>query len=420
MAWRRNLSTTGTLIARRLRPSFFHIHRDNLDEPICRSPGRDYSSPSTSINSLPRAASGSRNLLSPRSMDRQGLLFMPPPGISSSLCRYMSNASGDDSSFKIDDFCRDLPSGGGSRFRGIAQMTGLRPMIRRGLSCPIPRFRRPTQREEDPRSWAEREKKGYMSNASGDDSSFKIDDFVGEATPEKVMDVVTSQPSAMSEVALAAADSSYPVAGIEYLIGAVHSFTGLNWWASIALTTVLIRGATVPLQINQMRSTAKLSLMRRVEELNQTLRETANAPDAASKYLQSFASLFKEYGVSPFTPLKGLLMRGPIFISFFFAVNKNMAEKIPSFQTGGTLWFVNLATPDSLYILPILTALTFWIAVEFHLEGLNGTAVAGTMKKFFRVFTVLSIPVMMCFPKAMFGYWLTSNMFSLAFGLGQS
>lgn len=345
MAWRRSLSTTGTLIARRLSPSFFHIHRDNRDEPIICSPGRHYSSPSTSINSLPRAASGSRNLLSPRSMERQGLLFMPPPGISSSLCR-------------------------------------------------------------------------YMSNASGDDSSFKIDDFVGEATPEKVMDVVTSQPSAMSEVALAAADSSYPVAGIEYLIGAVHSFTGLNWWASIALTTVLIRGATVPLQINQMRSTAKLSLMRpRVEELNQTLRETANDPDAASKYLQSFASLFKEYGISPFTPLKGLLMRGPIFISFFFAI-KNMAEKIPSFQTGGTLWFVNLATPDSLYILPILTALTFWIAVEFHLEeGLNGTAVAGTMKKFFRVFTVLSIPVMMCFPKAMFGYWLTSNMFSLAFGL---
>lgn len=345
MAWRRSLSTTGTLIARRLSPSFFHIHRDNRDEPIICSPGRHYSSPSTSINSLPRAASGSRNLLSPRSMERQGLLFMPPPGISSSLCR-------------------------------------------------------------------------YMSNASGDDSSFKIDDFVREATPEKVMDVVTSQPSAMSEVALAAADSSYPVAGIEYLIGAVHSFTGLNWWASIALTTVLIRGATVPLQINQMRSTAKLSLMRpRVEELNQTLRETANDPDAASKYLQSFASLFKEYGISPFTPLKGLLMRGPIFISFFFAI-KNMAEKIPSFQTGGTLWFVNLATPDSLYILPILTALTFWIAVEFHLEeGLNGTAVAGTMKKFFRVFTVLSIPVMMCFPKAMFGYWLTSNMFSLAFGL---
>ncbi|KAF8026980.1 hypothetical protein BT93_E0028 [Corymbia citriodora subsp. variegata] len=345
MACRRGLSTTGTLIARRLRPSFFHIHRDNRDEPICCSPERDYSSRSTSINSLPRASSGSRNLLHPQSMVRWGLLFMPPPGISSSLCR-------------------------------------------------------------------------YVSNASGGDSSFKIDDLVREAAPEKVMDVVTSQSSAMSEVALAAADSSYPVAGIEYLIGAVHSFTGLNWWASIALTTVLIRGATVPLQINQMRSTAKLSLMRpRVEELNRTLRETANAPDAASKYLQSFISLFKEYGVSPFTPLKGLLIRGPIFISFFFAI-RNMAEKIPSFQTGGTLWFVNLATPDSLYILPILTALTFWIAVEFHLEeGLHGTSVAGNLKKFFRVFTVLSIPVMMCFPKAMFGYWLASNIFSLTFGL---
>ncbi|XP_048132689.1 mitochondrial inner membrane protein OXA1-like isoform X2 [Rhodamnia argentea] len=305
MACRRSLSTTGTLIARRLRLSFFHIHRDNRDEAICCSPERVCSSQSTLINSLPRASSGSRNLLGPQSKARRGLLFMLPPGISSSLCR-------------------------------------------------------------------------FMSNASGDEGSFKIDDFVREVTTEKVMDVVTPQSSVMSEVALAAADSSYPVAAIEYLIGAAHSFTGLNWWASIALTTVLIRGATVPLQINQMRSTAKLSLMRpHVEELNRTVRETANAPDAASKYLQRFTSLFKEYGVSPFTPLKGILIRGPIFISFLFAI-RNMAEKIPSFQTGGNLWFVNLATPDSLYILPILTALTFWIAVEFHLEeGLEGTAVAG-------------------------------------------
>lgn len=45
-----------------------------------------------------------------------------------------------------------------------------------------------------------------------------------------------------------------------------------------------------------------------------------------------------------------------------------MAEKVPSFQTGGALWFTDLTTPDSLYILPVITALTFLITVEvqFH------------------------------------------------------
>lgn len=41
-----------------------------------------------------------------------------------------------------------------------------------------------------------------------------------------------------------------------------------------------------------------------------------------------------------------------------------MAEKVPSFRSGGALWFTDLTTPDSLFILPILTSLTFWVTVE--------------------------------------------------------
>lgn len=41
-----------------------------------------------------------------------------------------------------------------------------------------------------------------------------------------------------------------------------------------------------------------------------------------------------------------------------------MAEKVPSFKDGGALWFTDLATPDTMYIFPVLTALTFWITVE--------------------------------------------------------
>ncbi|CDY15294.1 BnaC06g07800D [Brassica napus] len=69
-----------------------------------------------------------------------------------------------------------------------------------------------------------------------------------------------------------------------------------------------------------------------------------------------------------------------------------MAEKVPSFKTGGTLWFTDLTTAYTTYILPLLTAITFIIMVE---EGMEGNPVAGTMKKFSRIIAFLSIPILM-------------------------
>ncbi|KAH0902646.1 hypothetical protein HID58_042149 [Brassica napus] len=132
----------------------------------------------------------------------------------------------------------------------------------------------------------------------------------------------------------------------------------------------------------------------------------------------------------------------PIFISFFFAT-RNMAEKVSSFKTSGTLWFTDLTTADTTYILPLLTAIIFIIMVENMQEGMEGNPVAGTMKKFSRIIAFLSIPILMGIEKvtitlppsldslmliisndffghALFCYRLTSNLFTLGYGLGKS
>ncbi|KAH0850691.1 hypothetical protein HID58_095334 [Brassica napus] len=115
--------------------------------------------------------------------------------------------------------------------------------------------------------------------------------------------------------------------------------------------------------------------------------------------------------------MKGMLIQGPLFICFFLAI-PNMAEKVPSFQTGGVLWFTDLTTPDSLYILPVITALTFLITVECNAqEGMEGNPMAGTVKNVCRGFALLTVPMTMSFPQAIFCYWITSNLFSLTYGL---
>ncbi|KAJ6992664.1 mitochondrial inner membrane protein OXA1 isoform X2 [Populus alba x Populus x berolinensis] len=218
-----------------------------------------------------------------------------------------------------------------------------------------------------------------------------------------VMDTVAQAAPAANEVAIAAADSYLPVAALQHVIDAVHNFTGLNWWASMVVTTLLIRSAMLPLLINQLKATSKLSILRpHLEEVKQRVDRQVMDPTAVSEGQKEMQKLFKEHGVSPFTPLKGIFIQGPVFISFFLAIS-NMAEKVPSFKSGGAYWFVDLTTPDGLYIFPVLTALTFLLTVECNTqEGMEGNPAAGTMKNVSRALAVASVPLTMNFPKVIF------------------
>ncbi|KAI9071621.1 hypothetical protein K1719_046416 [Acacia pycnantha] len=259
----------------------------------------------------------------------------------------------------------------------------------------------------------------YLSTINQGSDNIEFTSDVANVLTDTTMEAVASQAPVLSEVAIAAADSYLPVQVLQYFIDYVHTFTGLNWWAAIALTTLLIRGATLPLLINQLKATSKLTLMRpHLEEIKQEMQDKAMDPMAVAEGQKKMKKVFNEYGVSPFTPLKGLFIQGPIFVSFFLAIT-NMTEKMPSFKTGGAYWFLDLSTPDTLYILPILTALSFLTTVECNMqEGMEGNPAAVTMKNVSRGLAVLTVPFTMGFPKAIFCYWITSNLFSLAYGLG--
>uniref|UniRef100_F6HU22 Membrane insertase YidC/Oxa/ALB C-terminal domain-containing protein n=2 Tax=Vitis vinifera TaxID=29760 RepID=F6HU22_VITVI len=252
----------------------------------------------------------------------------------------------------------------------------------------------------------------YMSTAIGEGS-----ENIGVIAETPVDLIANATVDVASEVSIAAADSFFLVGILQHLIGGVHSYTGLSWAASIALTTLLIRGMTVPLLVNQLKSTSKLTLMRpHLEAIREEMQAKGMEPSAVAEGNKRMQQIFKEYGVTPFTPLKGLIIQGPVFVSFFLGIS-NMVQKVPSFKTGGALWFTDLTTPDSFYIMPILAGLTFLITVEFNMQdGMQGNPTAGTMKKFSRALAFLSVPFTMNFAQGIFCYWIPSNLFSLAYG----
>ncbi|XP_042006846.1 mitochondrial inner membrane protein OXA1-like [Salvia splendens] len=92
-----------------------------------------------------------------------------------------------------------------------------------------------------------------------------------------------------------------------------------------------------------------------------------------------------------------------------------MAQNVQSFKEGGAFWFTDLTTPDAMYILPVLTALTFCKTVEHNAQqGLEGDRPA---KNSCRIVAVLSIPIIAQYPKAIFCYWITSNLYTVAYEL---
>ncbi|CAH1415442.1 unnamed protein product [Lactuca virosa] len=260
-----------------------------------------------------------------------------------------------------------------------------------------------------------------MSTTIGDgDETEKIEYMtdMADVLANKTMEVASTQAPVLSEVAVATADSWLPVAALQYAIDGIHNFTGLNWWASIVITTLVIRTLSVPIMINQLKATSKLTILRpELEQIKQEMQDRGMSPSAVAEGQEKMKKVFKEHGVSTFTPLKGLFIQGPVFVSFFLAI-QNMVEKVPSFQHGGISWFLDLTTADTFYILPFLTAFSFWITVEFNMqEGLEGNPAAATMKNVSRGFAALTVPLTASFPKALFCYWITSNLFSLVYGL---
>ena len=70
----------------------------------------------------------------------------------------------------------------------------------------------------------------HMSTAVGEGvDKIEYMSDVAEVLADKTVEAVASAAPAMSEVAIAAADSAFPVAALQYLIDNVHTFTGFNW-----------------------------------------------------------------------------------------------------------------------------------------------------------------------------------------------
>nr|CCA19898.1 mitochondrial inner membrane protein OXA1 putative [Albugo laibachii Nc14] len=194
----------------------------------------------------------------------------------------------------------------------------------------------------------------------------------------------------------------------------IHSTTGLPWWATIAVSTVIVRSVMIYPSIKGIRNAAKLKIIQpKLEKLKEEMEVGPRTPEKVIDFQRKYKALMSANDVSIFRGLYVPLFQIPMFLGFFWGL-RELPKYYESCKEGGALWFTDLGAADPTYILPVLNAALMLVAVETGSEGGLNNDMRDKMKIGMRCMSVLMIPFTMHFETGLFVFWIASNTCSLA------
>lgn len=149
-----------------------------------------------------------------------------------------------------------------------------------------------------------------------------------------------------------------PTAGIEWLLEHIHIFTGTPWWISIAITAVAVRAVLFKPYVDAAENAARMSkIMPLTKPIQAKMIEAQKAGnmDGVMQARQELSLINRRAGIKLW---KSFVPMVQVFAGYgTFVLLRAMSKlPVPGLETGGILWFSNLAIPDPFLILPIATA----------------------------------------------------------------
>jgi YidC/Oxa1 family membrane protein insertase len=145
---------------------------------------------------------------------------------------------------------------------------------------------------------------------------------------------------------------SVPVQGMQAVLEAVQSTTGLPWWASIAVSTLAFRTALLPVVRYQARALARLAgAGPMLGALNQALSQrldrvrpgdVASTTEACRAYAAGCSAALKAHKVSLLAAVASPLVQLPVFVTFALANRRMIDTAVPGLEAGGLAWFEDL------------------------------------------------------------------------------
>ncbi len=193
-----------------------------------------------------------------------------------------------------------------------------------------------------------------------------------------------------------------------WILNIIYDLIG-NYGLSILALTLLVKLLMYPLYIKQMKSTSSMSsLQPKMKDLQKKYSQDR------ALYNQKVSELYKEEGINPMSGCLPMLIQMPIIFGLFALLRSPtlyLEQDMIYAVNEEFLWVQNLSQPD-LYILPILAAVTTFIAFLFNASDMQvgGSSSGAGMQKVMKfIFPAMILLLARSSSAGLALYWFASQ-----------
>ncbi len=186
-----------------------------------------------------------------------------------------------------------------------------------------------------------------------------------------------------------------------WVIAQIHHILG-NWGWTIIAFTILIKLAFFPLSAAGYRSMGKMKIL---TPKMQAIRERHKSDP--QKMNQAMMELYKTEKANPLGGCLPILIQMPIFIALYWVLQASVEMRGAPWLG----WIQNLASPDPLYILPTLYAISMVAQTKLNPSPPTADPMQAKMMQYMPlIFSVMFF----FFPSGLVLYWVVNNVLSIA------
>ena len=211
---------------------------------------------------------------------------------------------------------------------------------------------------------------------------------------------------------------------LNFLVLLSHVLFG-NFGLAIIALTIIVRLIMLPLTLRQIRSSKAMSTLQpKLQEIQKKFGKDRQ------RLQQEVSKLYKEAGVSPMGCLLPMLIQLPIWIALYQSILKAVATSpeellglsqrlyaLPILhQTvpleSGFLW-LNLGSPDSFYIMPLLVGGSMWIQQKMMTLPTADPKQQSMSRMMLWLMPLMFVFFTMQFPAGLALFWVFSNIIGI-------
>ncbi|KAK3101304.1 hypothetical protein FSP39_002548 [Pinctada imbricata] len=236
-----------------------------------------------------------------------------------------------------------------------------------------------------------------------------------------------------------------PVKWLTESLEAIHETTGLPWWATISITTVIFKSVlTFPLAVLATKNKNRLLLLnpelqKRIQSLRHEVEVFGHHTGLNKEYDKRIMfykqkkrlkrKFYVEKNVHPMKSFASVFTQLPLWVYLSFALRhlsggflmENVDARViksPGMLTEGTLWFTDLTVPDPTLLLPIIMCVTNLTNIQLMVwdaksQGMKPALIGRIFVAVGRFFSVMIIPLGTIVPSALVLYWTVSAFYAL-------